>query len=219
MVLVVLGAAVVLVRGIVNANLSMGFVGAIGAAVLVLPPFTVMLITSTDIGERILTHMYLDDSAEVRNLQWLVFNHSKSARCPVRRVMDRLDILKYQIGLGGATTDIENFWLLMFLNLGVMGFIVFLMALGLFLCIWAGRRRIRWDGCCMFGAILIDSTSNSLGRKSVDLVFMVACMVAMTGYPDTAPALASPPSHNTLRRTTERLGSRPSHANLAGFKP
>jgi hypothetical protein len=72
----------------------------------------------------------------------------------------------------------------------------------------------------MIGAIAIDSTSNSLGRKSVDLIFMVACMVAMTGYPRTAPATSLRRRViTTFRRTTERLGGRPSHANLAGFKP
>ena len=45
----------------------------------------------------------------------------------------RLSVLKYQIGLGGADTDIENFWLLMFLDLGVIGFVVFLIGFALLL--------------------------------------------------------------------------------------
>jgi hypothetical protein len=218
-VLVVVAASAVLVRGIVTRNLSMGFVGAIGAAVIILPPLTVMLITSTDIGERILSHMYFDDSAEVRNLQWLVLNHLNLHDVLFGVSLDRLDILKYQIGLGAATTDIENFWLLMFLNLGVMGFVVFLIALGLFL-MHLGRTTAHPLGwILMLGAILIDSTSNSLGRKSVDLFFMVACMIAMTGYPQTAPtASIRRRALSSLRRTTERLGARPSQANLAGFK-
>ena len=120
----------VLLRGIVTRNLSMGFVGMIAAAVLILPPLMLVLITSTDIGERILTHLYVDDSAEVRNIQWLVLNHLNLHDVLFGVPLDRLDVLKYQIGLGEATTDIENFWLLMFLNLGVMGFVVFLVALG-----------------------------------------------------------------------------------------
>jgi hypothetical protein len=220
LLLLVLGASVVLFRGIVSRNLSLGFVGMIAAALLVLPPMMLMLITSTDIGERILTHLYVDDSAQVRSIQWLVLNHLNLHDVLFGVPLDRLTILKYQIGLGAETTDIENFWLLMFLNLGIMGFIVFLIALALFI-VHLGRRTghpLGW--MLLIGSIIVDSTSNSLGRKSVDLVFMVACMVAMTGYPRTAPAMSFRRRVvTTFRQTTERWGSRPTHANLAGFKP
>jgi hypothetical protein len=220
LILLALAAIMVLLRGIVTRSLSMGFVGTIGAAILILPPLILMLITSTDIGGRILTHMYMDDSAEVRNLQWLVLNHLNLHDVLFGVSLDRLDVLKYQIGLGEATTDIENFWLLMFLNLGIMGFIVFLIAFALFL-VHLGRTSAHPLGWMLLtAAILIDSTSNSLGRKSDDLVFMVACMVAMTGYRQTAPSLSlRRRAITTFRRTAERLGARPSHANLAGFKP
>jgi hypothetical protein len=220
LITVMLAAVVVLLRGVVTRSLSMGFVGAIAAAVLILPPLMLMLISSTDIGERILTHMYLDDSADVRSMQWLVLNHLNLHDVVFGVPPDRLDILKYQIGLGQETTDIENFWLLMFLNLGVIGFAVFLIALGLFL-VHLGRTTAHPLGwMLMIVSILIDSTSNSLGRKSVDLLFMVACMVAMSGYPRTVPSMSlRRRAITTLRRTTERLGARPSHANLAGLKP
>jgi hypothetical protein len=219
--LIMLGVAaiVVLLRGVVMRNLSMGFVGALGAAVVILPPLMLMLITSTDIGERILTHMYMDESADARGLQWLVLQHLNLHDVLFGVSLDRLDVLKYQIGLGGSTTDIENFWLLMFLNLGAIGFVVFLIALGLFL-VHLGRtvsHPLGW--MLLVSAMLIDSTSNSLGRKSVDLFFMAACMIAMTAYPRTVPALSLPRrALTTLRRTSARLGARPSHVNLAGLK-
>ncbi|MEA2738704.1 MAG: hypothetical protein QOH05_2011, partial [Acetobacteraceae bacterium] len=213
LIMVTLAAGVVLVRGVVMRNLSLGFLGAIGAAVVILPPLMLMLITSTDIGERILTHMYLDESADVRNLQWLVLNHLNMHDVLFGVPPDRLDILKYQIGLGADTTDIENFWLLMFLNLGAIGFVVFLIALGLFI-MHLGRTTAHPLGwILLFSAILIDSSSNSLGRKSVDLFFMTACLIAMTGYPRTAPvASLQRRAMTTLRRTTQRLAVRPSHA-------
>jgi hypothetical protein len=219
-IMVTLAAIVVLVRGVVMRNLSMGFVGTISAAVLILPPLMLMLITSTDIGERILTHMYMDESADVRSLQWLVLNHLNLHDVLFGVPPDRLDILKYQIGLGADTTDIENFWLLMFLNLGAIGFVVFLIALGLFM-LHLGRTTAHPLGwMLLFSAILIDSSSNSLGRKSVDLLFMAACMIAMTGFPRAAPAVSFPrKALTTLRQTTARLGARASHVNLAGFKP
>jgi hypothetical protein len=220
LVLLVLAAVASLLRGVVTRTLSMGFIGTLVAAVLVLPPLMLMLVTSTDIGSRILTHLYLDDSAEVRNTQWLVLSHLNLHDVLFGVPIDRLDILKYQIGLGDATVDIENFWLLMFLNLGAMGFVVFLIALALFF-MHLGRMTghpLGW--LLLVGAIVVDSTSNSLGRKTVDLVFVVACMVAMTGYPRIAPAVSlRRRAMTTLRKASERLGARPPRANLAGFKP
>jgi hypothetical protein len=72
----------------------------------------------------------------------------------------------------------------------------------------------------LIAAILIDSSSNSLGRKSVDLFFMVACLIAMTGYPKTAPAARPVTRKQPLAqgRTAERLGLRPSPVKLVGFK-
>jgi hypothetical protein len=71
----------------------------------------------------------------------------------------------------------------------------------------------------LLAAILIDSSSNSLGRKSVDLLFMAACMIAMTGYPQPVSTVSiRRRALTTLRQTTARLGVRPSPVNLAGFK-
>jgi hypothetical protein len=191
LVMVTTAATVALVCGLVMRNLSVGFMGAIAAATLILPPLMVMLVTSTDIGERILTHMYVDDSAEVRSLQWAVLQHLNLPDVLFGVPPARLDIIKYQIGLGEATTDIENFWLLMFLNLGSIGFVVFLVALGLFLAHLGRTTNHPLGWMLMASAILIDSTSNSLGRKSADLFFMAACMVAMTGYSQaTSPVSA-----------------------------
>jgi len=220
LLLLLIAVAVVMFRGIISRNLSLGFVGTVAAAALVLPPMMLLLITSTDIGERILTHMYADESVAVRSIQWLVLNHLNLHDVLFGVPLERLNSLKYQIGLGAETTDIENFWLLMFLNLGIMGFVVFLIALGLFI-VHLGRMTAHPLGwMLLIGSIIVDSTSNSLGRKSVDLIFMVACMVAMSGYPRSAPALSlRSRAVTTFRKTSERLGVRPTHANLAGFKP
>jgi hypothetical protein len=218
---IAVAAFVQLMRGLARRDLSLGFLGALFAGIVILPPLLIVVIASTDIGERILTHMYFDESADVRNVQWLVLNHLNLNDVLFGVPPTRLEVLKYQIGLGTATTDIENFWLLMFLNLGIIGFAVFLFALALFV-IHLGRRvnhPLGW--MLLLAAILIDSTSNSLGRKSVDLLFMAACLIAMTGYPRTVPAARPAPQQQPLGRgrTVERLSLRPSPVKLVGFKP
>lgn len=165
LLMLTLAAGVVLLRGIVTRNLSMGFVGTVAAAVLVLPPLMLFLITSTDIGGRILAHLYIDDSAEVRSVQWLVLNHLNLHDVLFGVSMERLEVLKYQIGLAAANTDIENFWLRMFLNLGAMGFTVFLVAFGFFL-VHMGRavaHPLGW--MLLFSAVLVDLEQQFTQRK------------------------------------------------------
>jgi hypothetical protein len=219
-IMVTAAAGVQLIRGMARRNLSLSFLGALTAGIVILPPLIIMVIAGTDIGERIITHMYFDDSASVRNTQWLVLYHLNLHDVLFGVPPAHLDVLKYQIGLGTATTDIENFWLLMFLNLGIIGFVVFLIALGL-LIMHLGRtvnHPLGW--MLLVAAILINSTSNSLGRKSVDLFFMVACLIAMTGYSKTAPVARPVTQKQPLGRgrTVERLGLRPSPVKLVGFK-
>ncbi|HQT76009.1 MAG TPA: VpsF family polysaccharide biosynthesis protein [Rhodopila sp.] len=219
LILLVAAAFVVLIRGIVRRDLSLSFVGTLAAAMLILPPLIILLVTSTDIGERIITHLYADESVKARDLQWLVLNHLNLNDVLFGVPLARLDVLKYQIGLGGETTDIENFWLLMFLNLGIIGFLVFLVALGLFIAHLGRTVRHPLAWMMIFASILIDSTSNSLGRKSSDLVFMTACLIAMTGYAQTAPVLSLRQRATVgLQRTTRRLGLSPSPVNIAGLK-
>jgi hypothetical protein len=220
-IIVVLAAAYELLRGIVRRNLSMGFVGAVAAAVLILPPLMIVLVTSTDIGERIITHMYVDESAQVRNLQWQVLNYLNLHDVLFGVAPDRLEVMKYQIGLGSATTDIENFWLLMFLNLGGIGFAIYVTALGLFI-VHLGRTAnnpLGW--MLLISMIIIASTSNSLGRKSTDLFYATACIMAMTGYPKTASAPAKKPVSRDRPmgvRTSQRLGLQPTPVKLLGSK-
>jgi hypothetical protein len=211
----------VLLRGLVRRDLGMGFVGAVTAALVILPPLMVMLVTSTDIGERIITHMYYDDSAEVRNLQWLVLNHLNLNDVLFGVSPARLDVMKFQIGLGTATTDIENFWLLMFLNLGAIGFVVYLVAFGLFIAHLGRTVNHPLGWMLLVSTIIIASTSNSLGRKSSDLFFATSCLIAMTGYPKTASAPVKKPvspDRPTGARLSQGLGLRPTPVNLLGSK-
>lgn len=220
-VFIVVAAFVALVRGVVRRDLSLSFVGTILAALLVLPPLVILLLTSTDIGSRLVAHMYLDDSADVRSMQWMVLKYLNMNDVLFGVNMARLASLKYQIGLGGAQTDIENFWLLIFLNLGIVGFAVFLIGLGLLIAHLGRTTKGPLGWMLLVSAIIIDSTSNSLGRKSADLFFMVACMVAMTGYPRVAARtirLARPRPPLAVQRAAQRLTARPSQAKLAGYK-
>jgi hypothetical protein len=221
LVMLTLVAAATLLRGIVTRNLGIGFVGTIAAAVVILPSLMLFGVTGTDIGEPILRHLYLDESTGVHGLQWLVLGHLDLHGAMFGVPLDRLDDWKYQFGLATDITGIENYWLLMFLNLGAIGFVVFLSALGLFL-MHLGRTTghpLGW--MLLIASIAVETTSDAVGSKSADLFLLTASLIAMTGYRSVVAAGAVSFRRKAPTgpgRTSNRLGVRPTPANLTGLR-
>jgi len=172
--------------------------GVIGVAGLAL---------AAGLGQRVQDDFYWDGSAQVRidefqvlgALEWSDFLFG----CARAQMIGLTEALRLQSNVG----VIENFWLLLLVLLGVPGFAVFcagMAALGRW-C-WriggqtggargqagarshGGRGGVgpggTWPGATglvMFGAfLLVTSTSNSLGRKSILLPLLVGC-VSMAG--------------------------------------
>ena len=182
--LFVLAAAALfeLASGLATRRLNVGFLGAFIAGVFLLPALFVVLTTMTHLGMRITSHMYLDDSADVRIIQWRVLPLLNSHDLLFGASMERVNVFKQQIGLTGVGADIENPWLLTFLALGVIGF-PFLVA-ALFLFFWHLGRRvdtpIGW--LVVIATLLICSTNNSLGRKVPDVMFLAGVMAGLSGF-------------------------------------
>ena len=168
--------------GLLTRRLSVGFLAAFIAGSVLLPTLFLVLTSMTDIGQRILTHLYFDDSAEIRVIQWHVLNYLKPSDFLFGISPDRIELLKFQIGLSKPGMDIENFWLLMFLNLGAFGFAIYTGALFLFLLHQGHRVNTPIGWMIVIATLLICSTSNSLGRKVPDLYFLAAVMTALGGF-------------------------------------
>ena len=191
-------AVYTLVTGIVKRRLSLEFILYVVTAAVVMPIVFYVIITQTTIADRIVNNLYYDGSAAVRATQWEIFNHLQLRNWLFGIPKNELSVLKYQIGLGGADTDIENFWILLFLDLGSIGFAVFL-ALFVGFLIHLGRYAGTLNGWLLVGsAFIIDSSSNSLGVWSNDLLLEVAFMVAIAGYHNYSPV-----------RSFQRLSTRP----------
>ena len=109
-------------------------------ACILLPALLVLLTTMTDIGVQVTTHLYLDDSADVRIVQWRVLSLLNMHDVLFGVPPDRINLLKTEVGLTGVGDDIENPWLLTFLCLGVIGFPCLVASVFLFL--WHLGRRI-----------------------------------------------------------------------------
>lgn len=190
-VTVLVSAAVavgILLTGLVKRKLSLQFLMTIVLAVVVIPPIVGVIVTETTIADRIIHNLYYDDSAAVRTIQWEIFNYLPLKNWLFGISKEQLAGLKYQIELGGKDTDIENFWILIFLDLGVFGFTVFLALFGGFLLHLARYTRTLNGWLLVGSALVIDSTSNSLGVWSNDLLIEVAFMVAISGFRDHVPA-------------------------------
>ncbi len=130
------------------------------------------------LGERLVGHLYWDSSAQVRVAQWQILDRLEPAQwlfgTPRPVLLDELNALRLDSGV----EVIENFWLLMFVSLGALGFPIFLVMLGA-LCLWCWQRTDASGRILLFSILLVSSTSNSLGRKSTILVCLVAAICCL----------------------------------------
>lgn len=182
----------VLITGLLRRNLRLDFIVMMVIAAIVVPIVVAILVSQTSIGDRIMDNLYYDGSAQARVTQWAVFEHLNMQDWLFGTSKDRLAVLKYQIGLGGKQTDIENFWILTLLDLGVIGFAAFL---AVFLGFLNHLARVSGTltGCLLvISALIIDSTSNSLGVWSNDLMIEVAFVMAIAGYRGYLPVRVVP---------------------------
>jgi hypothetical protein len=197
-----------LAAGLVTRRLNIGFLAAFVAGAVLLPVLFVVLTTMSDIGMRIMSHLYADDSFDVRIIQWRVLDLINVRDALFGMSPERIDLLKAQVGLTGSVgADIENPWLLMFLNLGFVGF-PFLVAAIFLLMLHLGRQSETPIGWLLVTAtLLICSTSNSLGHKTPDLIFLVGFMEALGGfkperYEQQQPAEAAAPDEVPVIHTS-----------------
>jgi hypothetical protein len=180
-------ALYLLLTGIAKKRLKVDFLLAIVTAIIIVPIVIAIIVTQTTIADRIINNLYYDDSAAVRAIQWEIFGHLSLKDWLFGITKENLNDLKYQIALGGKDTDIENFWILIFLDLGIIGFSVFVALFGGFL-VHMARYANTLNGWLLVGsALVIDSSSNSLGVWSNDLFVEVAFLVAVSGFRDYVP--------------------------------
>lgn len=157
-------------------NLFVGLVPAVGALGVMLAICAIALVGG--LGMRLIGHSGWDASAAARVSDWQIFTTLDIEQvlfgCPRAAVIGHLEELRLQTGVG----VIENFWLVMLLNLGVFGFPLFFVGL-LALLTWCWRTT-NWRGRIMLVAVmLVASASNSLGRKSVVLTVLVAASISL----------------------------------------
>ncbi len=160
--------------------------GAGGCAALLMAAF------AAGLGDRLVAHMYWDQSAQVRLAQWQVLGQLDVWQILFGTPREDLLHLLNRLRLGTGVEVIENFWLLMFVSLGAAGFPLFVAGFGALLA-WCWRRTGPSGRALLVGALVVASSSNSLGRKSTVLVCLVATTACIPGRSVVrrAPVLSS----------------------------
>lgn len=179
--------------------------GAIIGVVAVIGLF-VYLLTETSIGVRLAGKLsFSDDSTASRSVQWLMPGLMSWRELMFGISSDREIEYIYQLGLQYVFQVVENFWLVAFINLGIIGFSFYLTGFLAFLAgLW--RRAPLFGRAILVTTIIVASTSNSLGRKSNVLFVTVAAVIATTGFARTQSARARPGQATSGAKVAVGLG-------------
>ena len=162
-------------RGIVARHFDLRLALGLPLLVLVLPAAVGALGLSLGLGERVLREFYWDDSAQSRLLAFHIFSFPSLEELlwgmGPARIEWALDHLKSSTTLN----DIENFWILLLLQVGIIPFIFLAGSLlaALFGLVWQGPTPLR---LAALNFLILASGSNSLATKTQSLAILVAML-------------------------------------------
>ena len=150
------------------------------ALILLLPTAAMALVAgalAAGLGPRLEAHLYWDASAGARLSVFQIFGQLDTPELLFGIRREDLIALIEPMRLATNVGVIENFWLVMLLTLGALCFPVF--AIGLAALLRGLWRQGDAQGRAMVWVLLAAASgSNSLGRKSMLLVLLTACVMA-----------------------------------------
>ena len=164
-------------------------------------PFIVLgglyLLVNSSMGERLAGHAKWDESADTRRLAWYALDYMTDVERIFGASPERIVDIAYRIGLALPISDIENPWILMYMNLGAIMFPFWAVGLAAFLWKLMRDRPLALK-MAVLGYFVVASTSNSFGRKDSIYLIMVSAVTCaarmLLPLPTPArPAIAAPP--------------------------
>jgi len=186
---------------------------ALGVAALALlaPVVLVAIAAQLGLGERIVHEFRWDDSAQSRLLAFKIFDYASPQELlwgmGPARIEWSLDQLKHSTILN----DIENFWILLLLQVGIIPFLFLAGALLSTLASLAWRQPMPLR-LAVLVFLVLTSSNNSLATKSQSLAILVAIMLgaaAVARCQQAPQALQAPRTTLTVADTVpSRMGSR-----------
>lgn len=162
------------------------------------------VVMATGLGERIFQNLVWDNSASVRTRVWESFDYLRSADWWLGVSPAGIDAISLKMGLDLQFEAIENFWIYMFLEFGVIGFVPFIVGIGALVALMLKRSATPMR----FGVLLffmVASTSNSLASKTVALTLLTLLIVA--GASMRPRVAAAPPARRPAGWRLDRFSS------------
>jgi hypothetical protein len=151
-------------------------------------------------GERIFTHLYIDDSAAVRADNWLVFSYMSPGEILFGLAPQNIEHVMIRMGLNFPLESIENPWIYMSMQFGMLGLGLVLLSLAT-ICWWLARRSGVGGCLALMVFFIVASTYNSIAAKSYLLTVLFVSLVSLTGFAsaprtrrsgDHVPSVAKP---------------------------
>lgn len=173
-------------RGGLDGTLTRYEIAALLFGMIAMPVLLTIVVNYTTIGERIMARLYWDDSAETRIVQFRVLHDLTPREWVFGASIERVRDIIFQIGLQMPFNDIENFWLVMMINLGMVGFVFYVIGfVPLLWHLWKTNANV--PKIMLVCTVLVASTSNSLGRKCNILTVLIPAMVATSAFARRRP--------------------------------
>jgi hypothetical protein len=137
----------------------------------------VAFVIVTGLGERIFNNLYLDNSASVRLRVWSAYDHVDAQQLIFGISAREIDQVAIKLGLDPRYEAIENGWIYLSLQFGLIVFGIWLIGFGS-LYVWLFRQAPLLAGLGVIAFLMNASTTNAFASKSVTQGLMVIYVVA-----------------------------------------
>lgn len=163
----------------------LGITGGLALIGLALPVFAVVVV-EYELGERILRHLRWDDSAEVRLASLSAFDLITPEQLLFGISPQSIATLLHRLNIDPNFEAIENPWVLLILQMGLVMFVPFVMALLGF--VWSiGRGAPLAAKISLAVFLIIASTNNSFAGKSPVLLIQFLAVAAVRRAAEVNP--------------------------------
>jgi len=145
----------------------------------------------TGVGERIFSHMKWDRSADVRIHVWLALRYMSRSDILFGISVKQIQAITYRLGLEYPLSTIENFWLLMLMNMGAIGLGFFVWSLAN-VCWRYGSMNVPGVRAALIVFLVAASSNNSLCSKTCCLVLLFVLLQCARSYAPPADRRVGP---------------------------
>jgi hypothetical protein len=150
-----------------------------GGSVLLLLAAASMVgvVVVTGVGERIFTTFYMDNSASVRLRVWEAYHHVSSEDLWLGLSAREIDKVALRLGLDPKYEAIENGWIVLSLQFGLVFFCLWLLGFASLL-LWLFRQAPALAAAGVLVYLLNASTTNAFASKTITQGVLVTYVVA-----------------------------------------